>query len=595
MRRVPSTRRPRTCTALMLDSADRYGRADPGGPLDADALVGLTGECRRIWPRHAIVVSQCVPGTAGLDAPWRSPYFTDALRLRELLPAGVTHVAVVRPSALILPAATLRAVCDIARTRRADIVTLAGVPADAFHVASTEALALVASLGLVPRCVTAADAVRRLMGAGGRGRDALTTCEVGAADVAGHDERLVRALPPSAWTAMPSADVLALSSPARLAAAIRLEQQAFDSARGDAARWRDARGASRDDERRAVLVTVPSRYQSGANAAWEEVSASLSPQDVAFVVGGGTALAASLASRGFTVFATLGGPASGVADTAVWLEAMARVRPDVVHFDGAEGNTWAPIAFARGARVVQHVRLNDPDRYRPAFGFADAVVTVSKHLHADVVARVGPAVRVEHIADGVRLHARARRERRPTGECLCLCIGRIEPEKGQLRVLDIVSALHRHRPCRLVLLGSCGSDPAYCDEVTRRLLADAGDVPATWHSFAHPIDDWYAKADVVLVGSRNEALGMVGLEALAAGCLLVAQRSRGYASIVDEPRGEGVLFDADEPAADVAVRAHRALDDAAGHAERGRRKVESAFDARVAADRLAALWRDLRQ
>ena len=73
---------------------------------------------------------------------------------------------------------------------------------------------------------------------------------------------------------------------------------------------------------------------------------------------------------------------------------------------------------------------------------------------------------------------------------------------------------------------------------------------------------------------------MVGLEALAAGCLLVARRSAGYACIVDESRDEGLLFDGTDAPALVAARIVEALGERERFAVNGRRKVESTFDAR---------------
>jgi glycosyltransferase involved in cell wall biosynthesis len=148
-------------------------------------------------------------------------------------------------------------------------------------------------------------------------------------------------------------------------------------------------------------------------------------------------------------------------------------------------------------------------------------------------------------------------------------------------------------PCDLQVVGSCGHDAAYCDAFTGDILAQPPPLTATWRSFTQPVGPLYAQADVVLVGSRNEALGMVGLEALATGCLLVARRSDGYSCIVDESRQEGLLFEGTDPPSVVASRIVAALDVRNQFVSNGRRKVETTFDARVTAQRLVALWRDL--
>ncbi len=343
-------------------------------------------------------------------------------------------------------------------------------------------------------------------------------------------------------------------------------------------------------------MTIPSSYQSGANAAWEELLGTLPRQEVGFLCGRHTALQQRLEERGFETWQADDGLAAHSArDAAVLLEALAEAQPDVVHFDGVEGSTWASTVSAQGRRILQHVRLNDVDRYRPAFAFADAIVAVAPHLQRRIRDRLGPSARVEYVADGVDLQRRHVHSAAVAvdGRVRCLCIGRIEPEKGTMQVLEIVEALAALMPCDLRLVGSCGSDAAYCDAVTERVLTAAAPLTATWRSFTHPIDALYAQADVVLVGSRNEALGMVGLEALAAGCLLVARRSAGYSAIVDEASAEGLLFEGSDSAAAIATRVAAALSEREHFAASGRCKVETTFDARRTAARLLALWHDI--
>ncbi|AMY09064.1 Spore coat protein SA [Luteitalea pratensis] len=552
-------------------------------------------------------VSRCVPGTDRVASRTSlspdgvevvaSPFFTDAKRLRALaLPRGAL-MTVLRPAALLLPADVLRATLERARQAQLDVAMVDGVPPEVFYVASARAHAMAEAAGAVAGAVTIPQAIERLRRLGLSVREVpLAVARLAPEDVGWPDRALAEALDGSAWKEWPAAPLLELDSRSRLAAALRAHDE--DRAR-DRERLRRARGpATCDgmDRRRSVLVTVPAMYQSGANAAWEEMLTALPADDIAFVCGRDTALRRLLDARGFTTWQTTDGMGPRSArDAAVFLEALHTVRPDVIHFDGAEGSTWAPVAFARGTRIVQHVRLNELERFQPAFAFADAIVAVAPHLQQRIAARLGPSARVEHIADGIDLQARVpvAYGRPADGRVRCLCVGRIEPEKGTTQVLDISRALAALVPCDLLVVGSCGHDPAYCDAFTADVLAAAPPLTATWRSFTHPIHALYAHADVVLVGSRNEALGMVGLEALAAGCLLVARRSAGYACIVDESRDEGLLFDGSDAPAVVAARIVEALGERERFAVGGRRKVESTFDARNTAERLLALWRDL--
>jgi glycosyltransferase involved in cell wall biosynthesis len=602
-----AARKPgRACITLLLDSSDRFGYAG-ADPDDAQALLRIVAAVRACWPRQRLRVSRCVPGTATPAYPpvvvagdvevQSSPFFTDAKRLRALALPREALLTVLRPAAVLLPAAVLRSTLEHARQARLDVALVEGIPPEVFYVASARALAMAEAAGAVAGATTIPHAIERLRRLGLSLRDApLTVGRLTPPEVGWPDRPLAEALAASTWKEWPAPALLSLDSGSRLAAALRAQNA--DRAR-DLERLHRVRDRAAHDStvgRRSVLVTIPAMYQSGANAAWEELLAGLPADEIAFVCGRGTALQRALQARGFTTWQTTDGMVPRSArDAAVFLEALDATRPDVVHFDGAEGSAWAPVAFARGTRIVQHVRLNDLERFQPAFAYADAIVAVAPHLQQRITARLGPSARVEHIADGIDLQARLPVTRcgRADGPVRCLCVGRVEPEKGTSHVLDIARALAALVPCELLVVGSCGHDAAYCDAFTADVLAAVPPLTATWRSFTHPIHDRYADADVVLVGSRNEALGMVGLEALAAGCLLVARRSDGYACLVDEARGEGLLFEGTDAAAAIAARIVEALGEREQFAVSARRKVETTFDARRTAERLVMLWREL--
>lgn len=579
---------PIGCTVLLVDAPDRQGYAGAG--LDDEHVIRVTQALRQVWPRRAVHVD-------------RSPYATDARRLHALRLDGCERAVVVRSGACLLPASALQAAFEQAKARALDVARLAGVPLEVCYIASARAIALAAAIGGVPGCVTVPHAVERLAAAGASlaGRR-LSVGSVALAD--GTDlPSIAAALSPRAWTTGHLDFLLSLPSESRLPELLRLQQQALGDARAVLHRLRSPRADRPNAGANGVLVVVPSMYQSGAHAAWSELLDYLSPAQAAFVVGHATALRRRLEARGFTVVPAHDGLAAGSAqDAAAFLTALDRLRPAVVHFDGAECSAWAAAVGARGVRVVQHIRLNDVDRFSPAFVYADAVIGVSPDVCRDVETRVGSAVRVEHIPDGVCLLSRRRRGAaraaarggdRPHDGVLCLCIGRVEPAKGQLRVLDIFRSLRQRIACRLVIVGPCGRDAAYCDEVRDRILADHPSGEVTWEPFRPSLDDLYARAHVVLVGSRNEALGMVGLETLAAGALLVAHRSTGYEHIVDPAKKEGLLFEAEEAPAGVAGRIVEALREQGTYAVNARRKAEAAFDARDTAARLSRLWDEL--
>ncbi|MCC6164392.1 MAG: glycosyltransferase family 4 protein [Acidobacteria bacterium] len=520
---------------------------------------------------------------------------TDARRLVGLDVAAFEYLIVVRPVAALLPPRTIADALARARTRGLDLVTIDGVRPDICYIVSTRAMSAVAAAGGVPGCTTIPQMLDRLVAAGvSLEAGALTRAQVSLLspeeirDVAALSRDVRRMVDPEAFLDVPQE--------ARLRAALDLQQETM------------VRGRARLDEvlqrlpdrRRTrsgrVLVMLPSPYQSGAHAAWIESLPYLSSARVSFLVTEGTNLADAATARGFTVVPVHEGLApDSAADTATLLETLDAIRPAVVHADGADAQWCAPLIRTRGARFVQHVRLTDVDRFRPSMAYADALVGVSRHVCDAIAARAGDAVRIEHISDGVCLESRPARDvdvraRGDGAETMCLCVGRVEPAKGQLRVLDIFRELRAHLDCRLTIVGACGSDPAYCDEVRDRVAASAD---VSWQPFTRDIADLYRQAHVVLVGSRNESLGMVGLEAMATGALVVAHRSTGYESLIDPEQQEGLLFGASERAANVADRIVAALRERDRYIANARRRVERDFDARIAAERLNALWRDL--
>jgi glycosyltransferase involved in cell wall biosynthesis len=579
---------PIGCTVLLLDAADREGYA--GTALDDAGVTRVARDMGRVWPRRPVLVD-------------RSPYATDARRLQTLALGRYQRVVVARPGACLLPSDALRASFEQATAQGLDIARMAGIGPEICYIASARAIAVAASIGGVPGCVTLPQVLERLEAAGASlEQRSLASGTVSLGQGTGIAS-IATALSPQAWLASRIDSLLSLPSEARLAEALRLQHHSLGEARARLERLAASATPGTNSATSRVLVVLPSMFQSGAHAAWSELAGHLSPARVAFVVGHGTVLQRQLQARGFTVCAVQDGLRAGsAADAATFIETLDDVRPALVHFDGTESNQWAAVASARGMRVVQHVRLNDAQRFSPAFVYASAVVGVSPPVCREVRLRVGTAVRVEQIPDGVCLTSRPVRSadrfgqspaERPVGGVVCLCVGRVEPAKGQLRVLDIFRSLRDRIACRLVIVGPCGRDAAYCDEVRDRILADHPSGDVTWEPFRSAMDDLYAQADVVLVGSRNEALGMVGLEALASGALLVAHRSTGYEHIVDPSKKEGLLFEAHDSASDVALRIVDALQDHLTYATNGRRRVEVAFDARQTAARLSRLWDDI--
>lgn len=205
---------------------------------------------------------------------------------------------------------------------------------------------------------------------------------------------------------------------------------------------------------------------------------------------------------------------------------------------------------------------------------AAAVICLAPAEAREVAARM-PRARVEVIGNGVDATrfaagsgARFRaRHGLPAGVPLLAVIGRVDVQKGQLDAVRALSLLATHPAPHLLLAGPVTREDyaAQVLEETRRLGLEGrvtllpGLVPGS-----QDLVDAYHAADLVLVPSHHEPFGLVVLEAWAAGRPVVATRTGGIPSFVEdgrdalltEPRApEALAGAADRLLADHALRA----------------------------------------
>ena len=214
--------------------------------------------------------------------------------------------------------------------------------------------------------------------------------------------------------------------------------------------------------------------------------------------------------------------------------------------------------------------------------------------------------RIEVVAPGIDLttffprpKADAQRKIGYPGERLLLFVGRLERLKGVetlLRALALV-ADRRHQDVRLLILGEDSRDAEQSER--DRLAGIAADLGISDRvdflgSVAHhELSYFYAASEACLMPSYTESFGLVGLEAQASGCAVVASDVAGLASVVREGV-TGYLVDGHDPV-DWADRLLRLLDDPEAADQMGRRGVLLAqrFPWRLTADRVWAAMEPL--
>jgi D-inositol-3-phosphate glycosyltransferase len=251
---------------------------------------------------------------------------------------------------------------------------------------------------------------------------------------------------------------------------------------------------------------------------------------------------------------------------------------------------WAHIAhtlglvknrnLAAGARPEPELRIRVEAELAQQ---ADLLMASTEDEARDLVDAYGAdPERVAIVAPGVDLstfqpmdRAEARREIGYGGGRLLLFVGRLERLKGVEIAIRALALLRDrdHDDVRLLVLGE---DSREGDESeVQRLKAVASElgirdridfVGSVAH---HELPYFYAAADVCVMPSYSESFGLVGLEAQACGCPVVASDVSGLRSVVRD-EVTGYLVDGYDPAA-YAERIGRLLADRELAQQMGRR------------------------
>lgn len=277
-------------------------------------------------------------------------------------------------------------------------------------------------------------------------------------------------------------------------------------------------------------------------------------------------------------------------------------RPYVVSFHG-------PVLSAPAFLAEQTARLLDPvvDLGKPigwALGArhviddAARVICFNDEEHAALAAKIGErAVRMDHGVDLERCRsgddARARAAWPELGDApVVLVVGRLADQKNQLLA---VAAFAKGAPSdhRLVLAGA-ETDQGYRARVeaeasrlgVRARVHVLGNVPRT------AVPDLYARARLVLVPSKQEAFGLVVLEAYAAGRPVLFARRHGLEDVARALRHDpATVLDLEVETWASAMRAMLASGTAlAANAAAGGALVAERFTWDRAADALARLY-----
>lgn len=243
-------------------------------------------------------------------------------------------------------------------------------------------------------------------------------------------------------------------------------------------------------------------------------------------------------------------------------------RVDVVHVQGLKDfpSLVATCAAARthvGASFVTAHGLGEGFwrrghlhyvEWRGVLNRMDALISVSEHVRLGMTRLTGRSRNSFTIYNGVDTDIfrptsdteTAKRRLGLSGSYVLLCVGRLSPEKGVSVAIDSFPIIARSIPrARLVI---CGNGPMKSRlKEQSRSLGIEGAVDFKGSIPIEQIPSYYEAADVVVVPSIKEALGIVNLEAMSMMKPVVASRVGGIPEVVINNE-TGLLVPPSDPA-----------------------------------------------
>ncbi len=205
-------------------------------------------------------------------------------------------------------------------------------------------------------------------------------------------------------------------------------------------------------------------------------------------------------------------------------------------------------------------------------GLSRRVIAVSKGIADSFAVRKVKSDKVKLVSNGVEIPYGQRRGR--TGGAVVGTAARLSPEKGIDLFIEAARLIGDvDEDVRFVIMG----DGPLRGELEAKAKEIGVDEKLEFMGFVDGIEEKLLSMDVLVLPSRSEGQPMVLLEAMAAGCPVVATDVGGVAEVLDG--GCGAIVPPDDPAA-IAAAVLKLLsfpDEARRMAEAGRKRAKEAF------------------
>lgn len=247
-------------------------------------------------------------------------------------------------------------------------------------------------------------------------------------------------------------------------------------------------------------------------------------------------------------------------------EYLSQNPPEIVHTHLFAADLWGALAADRAGVPVLLSTEHSVNRNE---GWLKHRLKCWTHHKRDTVVAISETVatytrdfcpstkdKVRVISNGIDLDRflaakpQARRKKIPT----ILVVGRLETEKGQLDLLNALPLVTS--PFRLQLVGKGTQEPVLRRRIAELMLSDRVELLGP----RQDVEKLYHGADIVVVPSRWEGLGLAAIEAMASGCAVLASDVDGLRELVRHEE-TGLLADFQAPGR-VAAALMRLMEDA---------------------------------
>lgn len=184
------------------------------------------------------------------------------------------------------------------------------------------------------------------------------------------------------------------------------------------------------------------------------------------------------------------------------------------------------------------------------------------------------------------------------GRQVLLSVGRVDPIKNQNWLLEQAPEMFRRHPKTLLVLAGACTDPAYGEQIDRRIRELGLENRVIMTGGLPPNDPrligLMQEAKALLLPSVSETFGLVILEAWAAGTMVLSSRTSGASALIDNGQN-GWLFDLEKPETfhDALERTLASPKAALEMAARGAANVRAKYSVNALAARMKLLYQEL--